>query len=239
MESLNVPYSGLQLTNYSHLLSLMEAQDMLPDANSRVLTTSITESVLKEIISPAVARVDCDHRELACRDGRQCYLRTQRCDFRVDCQDDSDEADCSCKERLGVNRLCDGYPDCTDGQDEQDCGCEDGEFFCSKEDERVRRLQCVANTRVCDGVADCRNGRDEEDCLLLGPREGGLDQGRAGTRGVLYLRDGATYLALGLARDQASDMVLLQQLVRTACGGVAHGVWRPLCLTLCFRTDSL
>jgi hypothetical protein len=49
---------------------------MLPDANSRVLTTSITESVLKEFIPPAVARVDCDHREVACRDGRQCYLRT-------------------------------------------------------------------------------------------------------------------------------------------------------------------
>ena len=231
MESLNVPYSGLQLTNYSHLLSLMEAQDMLPDANSRVLTTSITESVLKEIVSPAVTRLDCDFREVACRDGRQCYLRTQRCDFRVDCQDDSDEDDCSCKERLGVNRLCDGYPDCPGGEDEQDCGCEAGQFFCSnEEDERMRRLQCVAAKRLCDGVADCRNGRDEEDCLLLGPREGGMDQGGAGTQGVMYLREGGDYLALGLARDQASDMVFLQQLVGTACaglGGTLYFIYRP------------
>lgn len=47
-----------------------------------------------------------------------------RCDHKPDCEDGTDELDCTCLDYLTSydNRLlCDGNFDCADGQDEIDC----------------------------------------------------------------------------------------------------------------------
>ena len=77
--------------------------------------------------------VHCDPwRERRCRDGLACYSVAQHCDMVGDCEDNSDEAECSCVERLVEDKKCDGYVDCAGAADEADCGCpEDTSFFCS------------------------------------------------------------------------------------------------------------
>lgn len=47
-----------------------------------------------------------------------------RCDKVADCEDGTDELDCTCLDYLTTfdnNLICDGYFDCADGQDELDC----------------------------------------------------------------------------------------------------------------------
>ena len=71
-----------------------------------------------------VEEVFCDpHRERRCRDKKKCYPIAQHCDFILDCDDNSDEDECSCVDRLVDDRLCDGYIDCDGGEDEANCGC--------------------------------------------------------------------------------------------------------------------
>ena len=68
--------------------------------------------------------VHCDPwRERRCRDGLACYSVAQHCDMVVDCEDNSDEDECSCVERLVKDKKCDGYVDCAGAADEADCGC--------------------------------------------------------------------------------------------------------------------
>lgn len=49
----------------------------------------------------------------------------KRCDRVVDCEDSTDELNCTCKDYLQNLRptaICDGYADCDDLTDERDCG---------------------------------------------------------------------------------------------------------------------
>lgn len=49
----------------------------------------------------------------------------KRCDRRVDCQDGTDEDDCTCRDflaNLQPAAICDGHPDCDDRTDEKNCG---------------------------------------------------------------------------------------------------------------------
>lgn len=48
----------------------------------------------------------------------------QRCDHKADCEDGTDELDCTCSDYLSSydqTLLCDSIFDCADGQDESDC----------------------------------------------------------------------------------------------------------------------
>ncbi|XP_011695705.1 PREDICTED: serine protease nudel isoform X2 [Wasmannia auropunctata] len=100
-----------------------------------------------------------------CRNLIQTITINKRCDKHLDCEDGTDEEDCTCRDYLSNLQsvaICDGHLDCDDETDEKDCGlCKNTEFYCS------RSGGCIPMTRRCDGNFDCPLREDEVDCLTL------------------------------------------------------------------------
>lgn len=57
----------------------------------------------------------------SCIASDECYFPKQRCDREVNCNDMSDELNCTCLMRTANEYQCDGYPDCPDFSDEHHC----------------------------------------------------------------------------------------------------------------------
>jgi len=157
--------------------------------------------------------------ERRCADKSQCYPVNKRCDQEVDCNDYSDESNCSCVERLIDARYCDGYEDCRHGEDELECKCKSDEFFCDMEtwDNPV----CKDKKYVCDGVEDCRNGRDEDGCILNFPHTLNLTEARPAyshKTGLLTVRLGEEYKYLAVDEDLHED--LIPDLAKRTCYGL-------------------
>lgn len=127
----------------------------------------------------------CGFDQFTCSSG-QCVVEDAECDGQVDCNDGSDESDCSnfrCASNLfqcaygaciRKNLMCDGKQDCKDNSDETSpmCKfrvtskapdiCRNGEFRCISG-------QCINEELLCDGKADCLDGSDEtsKECSLI------------------------------------------------------------------------
>ena len=125
----------------------------------------------------------CPGGQVLCDDRQLCIHQSWVCDSREDCNDGSDEANCSnlttshcitgafqCSNGncVGMDLFCDGDDNCGDNSDEEgDCHrvqetpapppCEDG-FACGS--------LCLALSARCNGTAECSDLSDESNCNL-------------------------------------------------------------------------
>ncbi|XP_050441670.1 serine protease nudel [Adelges cooleyi] len=122
----------------------------------------------KEILTGAL---ECPANSYSCLDNSMCVDSQDWCDGRIHCSDASDEAQCSCKQRIEKDKICDGYYDCPKGEDELGCfGCDENSFSCGDWDNFSQRSTCFSREKRCDGIQNCLNGHDENECTLLSRR---------------------------------------------------------------------
>ncbi|XP_055842461.1 serine protease nudel [Episyrphus balteatus] len=132
--------------------------------------------------------------DVPCYGGHECVPEKKWCDGTVDCSDGSDEAACTCRNRILQNRICDGYQDCPLGEDEIGCfGCENFMYSCYDNEEEFQRANrstlamCYSSAERCDGVRNCINGRDEMGCnLIVGDLTHHMSHAASGSSGFLY-----------------------------------------------------
>ncbi|CAL8369925.1 unnamed protein product [Lota lota] len=99
-------------------------------------------------------------------DNNQCVSSSLHCDGWNDCEDHSDENNCTCQEsqiHCGNGKCkasywrCDGVDDCGDGSDEEHWQCSAGQFRCHNN-------RCIPDHQTCDGTNHCSDGSDEAQC---------------------------------------------------------------------------
>ncbi|XP_033761285.1 SCO-spondin-like isoform X2 [Pecten maximus] len=112
---------------------------------------------------------NCTEEEFTCSDGK-CISNIYECDTIHDCNDGSDENNCTCStgqfqcrngQCINGNEECDGMKDCLDSTDEQNC-----EHHCKDEEKSYKCPDgnCIPVTFRCDEENDCSDGSDEANC---------------------------------------------------------------------------
>uniref|UniRef100_A0A087XJC0 Si:dkey-88l16.3 n=1 Tax=Poecilia formosa TaxID=48698 RepID=A0A087XJC0_POEFO len=137
---------------------------------SKIQSVSVKGPVLS--IVTVLGDIQTEPGQFQCSHGRKCIQQGQVCDGQNDCQDRSDEMDCSKQiencHHLCDNKtrcvpktfLCDGEKDCADGSDEDECGS----VICAPNQHRCESGQCISEAFKCDGYPDCHDHSDEAGC---------------------------------------------------------------------------
>ncbi|XP_017840080.1 serine protease nudel [Drosophila busckii] len=140
-------------------------RDNISTHNPPTTTTAATVTVTTTTMGNITRTQTHLPNKFVCQKMPQIVDLAHRCDRKVDCEDGTDEVDCTCRDYLKGNLgilVCDGKADCEDLSDEQSCGsCKENEFHC------VLSKDCVPLAKRCDNVADCRFKEDEKDCFAL------------------------------------------------------------------------
>uniref|UniRef100_A0A0C9QGD9 Acrosin n=1 Tax=Fopius arisanus TaxID=64838 RepID=A0A0C9QGD9_9HYME len=160
-------------------------------------------------IPPPISHLDDSSPVFKCTRMTQTVPMYKRCDKSIDCEDGTDEQNCTCKDILNnsmPSAVCDGHLDCYDGTDEEKCDlCRDDQFTCS------RSGVCIPKIQICDTIAQCPLKEDEVDCFTL-----------TNNRNIVFDLENRTYLN--------------QEGVITR---ISDGVWKPICSTYDAQASSL
>ncbi|XP_064071521.1 serine protease nudel isoform X2 [Vanessa tameamea] len=147
-------------TNVEHNTRNLKQLDSRDEAVNNIVDIMLSELQPAKIRKKHLTPID-----FQCRRIYQIVPYATRCDHKADCEDGTDELDCTCLDYLTTydNKLiCDGNYDCADGHDELDCySCEEDHFLCK------RSKICLSSNKVCDGKPQCPLGEDELDCYTL------------------------------------------------------------------------
>ncbi|XP_050705682.1 very low-density lipoprotein receptor-like isoform X1 [Eriocheir sinensis] len=143
-----------------------ECLDNADEENCPSTTTTTTPTPPITTTTPAFK---CSNDEFLC-DNTKCIPKDWLCDGDEDCEDKTDEHDCSgcgagqwqCRDGgcISEKDRCDGCVHCRDGSDEEGCRpkrCRHWEFRC-------RDGSCINKRLRCNGRRDCRDGSDEWQC---------------------------------------------------------------------------
>ncbi|TDG47498.1 hypothetical protein AWZ03_006090 [Drosophila navojoa] len=141
------------------------AAAMTTTTTTTVATTSTTTTQATTTNSSQVQTEKPLPNKFICQKLPQIIDRLHRCDRKVDCEDGTDELDCSCRDYLKGSLgalICDGKADCEDLTDEQNCGgCGADEYHCA-----LSKI-CLPLAKRCDNIVDCKFNEDEKDCFAL------------------------------------------------------------------------
>lgn len=68
---------------------------------------------------------------------------------------------------------CDGWKDCEDGSDEEDCSnqCDPNYFKCERGYHVHSTSRCIMRSKVCDKIKDCVDNSDEKNCTYSCPKD--------------------------------------------------------------------
>ncbi|XP_048007438.1 serine protease nudel [Leguminivora glycinivorella] len=166
----------------------------LPDA----IVDKIGDIIASEFHAMKIKKKLVTPKEYKCRSISQHIPYRQRCDHKADCEDGTDELECSCVDYLRAlddKLICDGVYDCLDGADEIDCyGCNKDHFLCH------HSTICLPSKYVCDGKPQCPFGEDEQNCYTL-----------SNGQNVVFDFDGSPVINLEgyLTRKQRNDWHIL------------------------------
>nr|XP_006815828.1 PREDICTED: low-density lipoprotein receptor-related protein-like [Saccoglossus kowalevskii] len=107
-----------------------------------------------------------DYDDMFICDNGQCIFHWNQCNGYPDCDDWSDELNCTCYSNqlrcdTGIciykGHICDGYNHCQDWSDETGCDCQGDHFTCNNG-------RCLPSTVKCDDHNHCEYGEDEYFC---------------------------------------------------------------------------